>query len=236
MSLLLVTTHSADRDLVAFWDRKDSYSLDARVTEVEDVFEDSRSELQEETSLHVEENKSGDKEEEEREKKEEMGKKKGEEGEKKEKGVIISEERLNINNDALSNEFLRQEEKEEDVAKVYGLFNSTSNGQQASINAKKMRRSVPANLSTAVPVRSSPGRRRQLLPLSPSAAVVKERSLFKVEVCLTRLQEKMAMKEVREERKKVPQFGLIKPSTPKRKRTFKVEEMNVRLKKMRIGK
>ena len=235
MSSLLVTTHSADRDLVAFWDRKDSYSLDARVTEVEDVFEDSRSELQEETSLHVEENKSGDKEE-EREKKEEMGKKKGEEGEKKEKGVIISEERLNINNDALSNEFLRQEEKEEDVAKVYGLFNSTSNGQQASINAKKMRRSVPANLSTAVPVRSSPGRRRQLLPLSPSAAVVKERSLFKVEVCLTRLQEKMAMKEVREERKKVPQFGLLNPNISRRaKRSFKSEGMDVRRrKKMRI--
>ena len=236
MSSLLVTTHSADRDLVAFWDRKDSYSLDARVTEVEDVFEDSRSELQEETSLHVEENKSGDKEEEEREKKEEMGKKKGEEGEKKEKGVIISEERLNINNDALSNEFLRQEEKEEDVAKVYGLFNSTSNGQQASINAKKMRRRVPANLSTAVPVRSSPGRRRQLLPLSPSAAVVKERSLFKVEVCLTRLQEKMAMKEVREERKKVPQFGLLNPNISRRaKRSFKSEGMDVRRrKKMRI--
>ena len=236
MSSLLVTTHSADRDLVAFWDRKDSYSLDARVTEVEDVFQDSRSELQEETSLHVEENKSGDKEEEEREKKEEMGKKKGEEGEKKEKGVIISEERLNINNDALSNEFLRQEEKEEDVAKVYGLFNSTSNGQQASINAKKMRRSVPANLSTAVPVRSSPGRRRQLLPLSPSAAVVKERSLFKVEVCLTRLQEKMAMKEVRKERKKVPQFGLLNPNISRRaKRSFKSEGMDVRRrKKMRI--
>ena len=233
MSSLLVTTHSADRDLVAFWDRKDSYSLDARVTEVEDVFEDSRSELQEETSLHVEENKSGDKEEEEREKKEEMGKKKGEEGEKKEKGVIISEERLNINNDALSNEFLRQEEKEEDVAKVYGLFNSTSNGQQASINAKKMRRSVPANLSTAVPVRS---RRRQLLPLSPSATVVKKRPLFKVEVCLTRLQEKMAMKEVREERKKVPQFGLLNPNISRRaKRSFKSEGMDVRRrKKMRI--
>ena len=232
MSSLLVTTHSADRDLVAFWDRKDSYSLDARVTEVEDVFEDSRSELQEETSLHVEENKSGDKEEEEREKKEEMGKKKGEEGEKKEKGVIISEERLNINNDALSNEFLRQEEKEEDVAKVYGLFNSTSNGQQASTNAKKMRRSVPANLSTAVPVRSSPGRRRQLLPLSPSAAVVKERSLFKVEVCLTRLREKMAMKEVRKERKKVPQFGLLNPNISRRaKRSFKSEGMDVRRRK-----
>ena len=76
-------------------------------------------------------------------------------------------------------------------------------------------------------------------PPSKGPAALKESSSIKVvsltELPRTRYQEKMAMEEVKEERKKVPQFGLIKPSTPKRKRTFKVEEMNVRLKKMRIG-
>ena len=61
-------------------------------------------------------------------------------------------------------------------------------------------------------------------------------SLNKLNLSWLDHQEKMAMEERKEERKKVPQFGLIKPSTPKRKMTFKVEEMNVRLKKMRIGK
>ena len=105
-----------------FWDRRD-YTLDAPVTEVEHSY----SEIQEETSLRVE-----NKEEEKVGKKEEI----------KEKEVTISEERLNITNDALSNGILCLEEKEEeDVPKVYGLLNSTKKGQ-ASTNAKKMRTSL----------------------------------------------------------------------------------------------
>ena len=223
--------------MVNFWDRKDSsYTLDADVKEDEDVFEDSRSEL------HAEESKSDDKEgekEEEGEKKEVVGEKKVEE---REKGMIISEERLNnITNEALVNELWRR--RNEDAVKVYGLFNSTSKGQQASPNVKKkMRRSVPANLSSTFPMRASPRRRCQLRTLSPSespAFLVKERFPFKVEVCVTRLQEKMAMEEVKEERKRVPQFGLISPNISRRargvKRSFKSEGLDVRRRqKMRI--
>ena len=107
--------------------------------------------------------------------------------------------------------------------------------RETLINVKKTMRSQ--SLTTTYPLRSS-SRMGQLLPQGPAA--LKKNSSIKVvsltELPRTRYQEKMAMEEVKEERKKVPQFGLIKPSTPKRKRTFKVEEMNVRLKKMRIGK
>ena len=170
--------------MLNYWDRQDSYILDAPVTEIEDVFEDSRAELSEEIPPHVEEeNKSGE-----------------EEDEKKEgKGVTISEERLNITNDAMaiSNEFLHHEEKkEEDVATAYGLFKSTSPSTRSK--AKKMKRSaLPANLSTNTFPKSS------LTSGVPS--VVKKYSPFKdCEVRLTRLQEKVAMEEVKEERKKVP--------------------------------
>ena len=175
--------------MVNYWDRQDSYILDAPVTEIEEVFEDSRAELSEEIPPHVEEeNKSG----EEEDMKEE------------EKGVTISEERLNITNDAMaiSNEFLHHEEKkEEDVATAYGLFKSTSPSTRS--NAKKVkRRTPPANLSTNTFPKSS-------LTSSGVPSVVKKYSPFKdCEVRLTRLQEKVAMEEVKEERKKVPQFGL----------------------------
>jgi len=227
------------RDLVVnFWDWKESDTHDAQL-----------SELAEETSSHVEEeNKSDDEGEEKEEMKEE---KEGKEEEKEESA--ISEERLNTTKKALAfnNEFLHQKEDVENSAKMYGLFNSTSKD-----NVKKTRRSVPANLSTTtIPMRAtttttipmmraSPRRRRQLLPLtslttalgpseSPAAAAaVKESSLFNVEVRLTRLQEKVAMEEMKEERKKVPQFGLLNPNISRRvrgvKRSFKSEEMDLR--------
>ena len=63
-----------------------------------------------------------------------------------------------------------------------------------------------ANLSTNTFPKSSLTRG---VPSESLAAVVKKSSLFKdCEVRLTRLQEKVAMEEVKEERKKVPQFGL----------------------------
>ena len=163
--------------MVNYWDRQDSYILDAPVTEIEEVFEDSRAELSEEIPPHVEEeNKSGEEEDE------------------KEKGVTISEERLNITNDAMaiSNEFLHHEEKkEEDVATAYGLFKSTSPSTRSK--AKKMKRS-------ALPTNTFP--KSSLTSGVPS--VVKKYSPFKdCEVRLTRLQEKVAMEEVKEERKKV---------------------------------
>ena len=126
---------SVDRHLVVnFWVRKGN-TLDAPLTLVEDVLEDSHSEIQKETSLLGEdENMSDDRKEKEKE----------EEIAEKEKKVTISEEREDITNEALSNEFLRQEEKEkEDVAKV---FNSTKK-DQASVNAKKMRRSCAVHSS-----------------------------------------------------------------------------------------
>ena len=87
--------------MVNFWVRKGN-TLDAPLTLVEDVLEDSHSEIQKETSLHVEdENMSDDRKEKEKE----------EEIAEKEKKVKISEERLDISN-----------EEKEDVAK---MFNST---------------------------------------------------------------------------------------------------------------
>ena len=80
----------------------------------------------------------------------------------------------------------------------------------------RMRATTPMTMrttTTSIPMmRASPRRRRQLLPLSSltsvlgesPASAVKERSPFKVvEVRLTRLQEKVAMEEMKEERKKV---------------------------------
>ena len=213
--------------MVNFWDWKESDTHDAQL-----------SELAEETSSHVEEeNKSDDEGEEKEEMKEEK------EG-KEEEESAISEERLNTTKKALAfnNEFLHQKEDVENSAKMYGLFNSTSKD-----NVKKTRRSVPANLSTTtIPMRAtttttipmmraSPRRRRQLLPLtslttalgpseSPAAAAaVKERSLFNVEVRLTRLQEKVAMEEMKEERKKVPHFGLINLKISKPSHTISSE-------------
>ena len=201
--------------MVNFWVRKGN-TLEAPLTLlVEDVLEDSPFEIQEETSLHVEdENRSNDREEKVGEKEEEIA--------EKEKKVTISEERLDITNDALSNEFLRQEEKEkEDVEKVYGLFKSTKK-DQTSTNAKKMRRSVPSNLSTEVPsIKSSPRRRSQLVTSASPAPVVKERSLFKVEARLTRLQEKVEMEVLMEERRKVPQFALLNSNISRRARGVK---------------
>ena len=111
--------------MVNFWGPEDSNILDAHVTEVEDVFEDSLSELPEETSPHVEEEKKSVDEEEEKEE------------------TATSEETANFAKEAAP-----QEEK-----KVYGLFDSTSNytsKNQALVNVKKTR--IPVNLSTTIPM------------------------------------------------------------------------------------
>ena len=81
--------------MVNFWDPEDS-----NIIEVEDVFEDSLSELPEETSPHVEEEKKSDDEE-----------------------KVVEEEKEETAN--FTKEAAPQEEKE-DMSKVYGLFNSTS--------------------------------------------------------------------------------------------------------------
>ena len=244
--------------MVNFWDRRNSNNTLADETEVEDVFEDSLSELPEETSPLVEEENKSHYEMEEEEKEEE----------EKEEEVAISEERVNFSKQAtaFSNEFLHQEEKEDVKVKVYGLFNSTSPTRQALINVKKTRilsnvsatipktnprrrsqliplrvpsgsplsSKVPVKLSTTFPMmraklsttiptmRASPRRRRNLLPLSslnsvlePSespAAVMRSSPMKFVpfsEVHRTRLQEKVAMEKVKEERKKVMQFAFL---------------------------
>ena len=199
--------------MVNFWGPENSNILDAHVTEVEDVFEDSLSELPEETSPHVEEEKKSVDEEEEKEE------------------TATSEETANFAKEAAP-----QEEK-----KVYGLFDSTSNytsKNQALVNVKKtrmpvnlsttipmarrsqlvpprrvasggpvtvMKRSskVPANLSTTFPISASSRRRRKLLPLaslnnvlgsSESPSALTQSSPMKVfsfsEVHRTRHQEK----------------------------------------------
>jgi len=134
------------RDLlvVNFWDREDSNILDAHVTEEEDVFEDSFSELP-----HAEEEMKS--EDEVKEVKEEEKK----ETEEEKVETTISEDTVNFTKEATP-----QEEKQ-DISKVYGLFNSTSSTSKsrALINAKKTR--MPASLSV----------KRQLLPLSVRSAI-----------------------------------------------------------------
>ena len=201
-------TNPVSRNL--FWDWRDPETF-AEDEDAEDLFEDSLSEVLEEISPHVEEKKE-------------------------DKSAGEEEERENMSDDKEEEKelttFSNAKEKEEVVTKVHGMFNFAP----PSKDLKKTMRSQ--SLATTYPLRSSSRRMGQLLPQGPAA--LKKNSSIKVvsltELPRTRYQEKMAMEEVKEERKKVPQFGLIKPSTPKRKRTFKVEEMNVRLKKMRIGK
>ena len=188
--------------MVNFWGPEDSNILDAHVTEVEDVFEDSLSELPEETSPHVEEEKKYDEEEE----------------------TATSEETANFTKEAAP-----QEEKE-DMSKVYGLFNSTSSTSktQALVNVRKTR--MPANLFTTTPVTSGspatvmkrsskvppnlsttfPMSANNVLGSSESPAALKKRSPFKVVFFAdselhrtTRHQEKVVMEEVKEGRKKV---------------------------------
>ena len=168
--------------MVNFWVRKGN-TLEAPLTLlVEDVLEDSHFEIQEETSLHVEdENRSNDREE-------------------------------------------KVGEKEEEIAEKEKKVTSTST------NAKKMRRSVPSDLSTSI--RSSTRRRSQLVTSASPAPVVKERSLFKVEARLTRLQEKVEMEVLMEERRKVPQFALLNSNISRRargvKRSIKSEGLETR--------
>ena len=121
----------------------------------------------------------------------------------------------------------KEGEKEEEIAEKEKKVTSTST------NAKKMRRSVPSNLSTAIPsIRSSPRRRSQLVTSASPAPVIKERSPFKVETRLTRLQKKVEMAVLMEERRKVPQFALLNPNISRRargvKRSIKSEGLETR--------
>ena len=196
--------------MVNFWDPEDSNIIDAHVTEVEDVFEDCLSELPEETSPHVEEEKKSDDEE-----------------------KVVEEEKEETAN--FTKEAAPQEEKE-DMSKVYGLFNSTSSTSktQALVNVRKTR--MPANLFTTTPVTSGspatvmkrsskvppnlsttfPMSANNVLGSSESPAALKKRSPFKVVFFAdselhrtTRQQEKVAMEEVKEGRKKVMQFSFL---------------------------